>query len=281
MTTDAAAPWAERVPDIRLVVADMDGTLLDGDGRIPDTFWPVLERMHRRGVYFAPASGRQYATLARLFERVRDGMVVIAENGAFVVRDGVELSSHILETDFVRRLVLRLRSLPTADIGVVLSGKKSAYVERNDEAFVSEARKYHVALTTVDDLLLVDDDVVKVAIFDFGDAETGVAPHLADVRDTHQVVVSGEHWIDVLAAGVNKGVAVRELQSQLGVSHDQTAAFGDYLNDIEMLDAAGWSFAMQDAHPDVLAHALYRAPSNRDHGVVDMLDQLLPPETTA
>ena len=49
--------------DIRLVVADMDGTLLDERSRIPDGFWPMLARLKRRGVEFVPASGRQYACL--------------------------------------------------------------------------------------------------------------------------------------------------------------------------------------------------------------------------
>ena len=271
-------PWADRPLDIRLVVADMDGTLLDGEGNIPDTFWPMLERMHDRGIVFAPASGRQYATLASLFERAIDGMVVISENGAFVARDGEELFSEVLDRDLLRRLAQRLRSLQDHDIGVVFSGKRSAYVERSDARFLDEAMKYHAELAVVDDLLLVDDDIVKVAIFDFDDAETSTAPHLADFRETHQVVISGEHWIDVISRSINKGVALERLQRQLGITREQTVAFGDYLNDIEMLDAAGLSFAMQDAHPEVLRHARYRAPSNRDHGVVDILDRLIPVE---
>ena len=272
-------PWAPGPLDIRLVVADMDGTLLDGEGNIPDTFWPMLERMHDRGIVFAPASGRQYATLASLFERAIDGMVVISENGAFVARDGEELFSEVLDRDLLRRLAQRLRSLQDHDIGVVFSGKRSAYVERSDARFMDEAMKYHAELAVVNDLLLVDDDIVKVAIFDFDDAETSTAPHLADFRETHQVVISGAHWIDVISSSINKGVALERLQRQLGITREQTVAFGDYLNDIEMLDAAGLSFAMQDAHPDVLEHARYRAPSNRDHGVVDILDRLIPAES--
>ena len=53
--------------DVRLVVVDMDGTLLDGHGRIPAGLWPLLGVMRERGIVFAPASGRQYATLATMF----------------------------------------------------------------------------------------------------------------------------------------------------------------------------------------------------------------------
>ena len=64
-----AADWTTigQPQDIRLVVADMDGTLLDERSRIPDGFWPMLARLKRRGVEFVPASGRQYATLRNMF----------------------------------------------------------------------------------------------------------------------------------------------------------------------------------------------------------------------
>ena len=61
---------------IRLVVADMDGTLLDADGVVPDRLWPLLDLMRERGIAFCPASGRQYATLLRalLLARRGDGL---------------------------------------------------------------------------------------------------------------------------------------------------------------------------------------------------------------
>jgi Cof subfamily protein (haloacid dehalogenase superfamily) len=267
----------EHPVDVRLVVADMDGTLLDDAGRVPESFWPMLDRMHEAGILFAPASGRQYATLAHLFDRAKEGMVFIAENGSYVVKDGVELSSTVLDRPFVDRLITHLRTLSSQghDLGIVLCGKRSAYVERSDRAFLIEVEKYYLELATVEDLIAVDDEVIKVAILDFEDAEANIAPTLGAFRDSHQVVVSGEHWIDVMNAGVNKGVALRALQTRLGIEHDQTVAFGDYLNDREMLDAAGLSFAMANAHPEIISRARYSAPSYLDNGVVTVLEKLL------
>ncbi|AGL17972.1 hypothetical protein L083_4462 [Actinoplanes sp. N902-109] len=261
--------------DLRLVVADMDGTLLDEHGRVPAGLWPLLAVMRERGVLFVPASGRQYATLAREFTGAAAGMPFIAENGAYVVRDGVEISSDPLGPDVVRDVLPALRAVP-ADLGVVVCGKRSAYVERGDEAFLAEASKYYAALEAVPDLLAVDDEVLKLAVYDFGDAERDLAPHLARFRSAaHRVVVSGPHWIDLMSATADKGAAVRRLQDALGISPAQTAAFGDYLNDLEMLDAAEWSFAMAGAHPEVTRRARFQAPSHRDHGVVTTLARLL------
>ncbi|GAA3864931.1 Cof-type HAD-IIB family hydrolase [Streptomyces sp. NPDC002387] len=280
-TTPTCLPTSPELPgepvDIRLVVTDMDGTLLDGAGRIPEDLWPLLAELRRRGVLFSPASGRQYATLARQFADAGDGMVFVAENGTYVVRDGVELGSDPLDAAVAARVIGRTRLLAAegVDVGAVLCGKESAYVERADEAFVTEVKRYYALLRIVDDLTAVEDEFLKVALYDFGPVERTTAPALAPFAKSHQVVVSGEHWVDIMNATANKGAALRRLQRELGITPAQTLVFGDYLNDLEMLDAAEWSFAMANAHPDVLRRARYVAPPNTEYGVLSTISRLM------
>ncbi|MET8782173.1 Cof-type HAD-IIB family hydrolase [Streptomyces sp. NPDC049097] len=280
-TAPSCLPTSPELPsepvDIRLVVTDMDGTLLDGTGRIPEDLWPLLAELRRRGVLFSPASGRQYATLARQFADAGDGMVFVAENGTYVVRDGVELGSDPLDAAVAARVIRTTRRLAAegVDVGAVLCGKQSAYVERADEAFVAEAKRYYAVLRIVDDLTAVEDEFLKVALYDFGPVERTTAPALAPFAASHQVVVSGEHWVDIMNATANKGAALRRLQRELGITPAQTLVFGDYLNDLEMLDAAEWSFAMANAHPDVLRRARYVAPPNTENGVLRTITRLL------
>ena len=82
-------------------------------------------------------------------------------------------------------------------------------------------------------------------------------------------------WVDVMSEGVDKGLAVRELQAAMGIDATQTMAFGDYLNDYEMLQAADWSFAMSNAHPDILDVANYTAPANHENGVIRTVRSVL------
>jgi Cof subfamily protein (haloacid dehalogenase superfamily) len=266
-------PVAIHPADIRLVVVDLDGTLLDGTGAMPDETVATIRTLRERGVAFAPASGRQHATIARLFAEVADDLVVIAENGAYVTRDGSEVSSHTLDLDWSRGVVEHTRLLERqgADLGVVVCGKTSAWIERTDEAFLAEVERYYVQLTTTEDLTLVDDEVLKLAVHDFGDPTALTGPDLTAFCAPQQVVVSGHHWVDVMGAGVHKGLAVRELQQALGITAAQTMAFGDYLNDLEMLEAAEHSYAMANAHPAVLRAARHVAPPNTEDGVLRTL----------
>ncbi|WP_366246881.1 HAD family hydrolase [Microbacterium sp. 67-17] len=265
---------AGRASEIRLIAVDMDGTLLDGEGAVPPALWPMLDRLRAAGIAFAPASGRQHATLRREFGTHGDDLVFIAENGTFVTRGDEELSSDVMDRAFVAELLGDIRGF-THDVGVVLCGKGSAYIERTDAVFRSQAEKYYARLTDVPDLTAVEDEILKVAVFDVEDGEKNTAPALERHRLTHQVVVSGHHWVDVMNRGASKGKALRAIQDLLNVTPEQTAVFGDYLNDLDMMDAADFSFAMANAHPDVAAAARYRAPSNVDHGVIRVLERLL------
>lgn len=263
--------------DPMMVVADLDSTLLDGEARIPSRLWPLLERMREFGMLFVPASGRPLATIHSMFERAERGMPFIAENGGYVVRDGRTIAASTFDHRFVATVIERVRGLVAdgADLGLVLSGKNSAHIERHDEVFLDQARIYYVALSVVDDLLTVPDDIVKLSIYDFGDPEHSTKSRVDSFAEGNQVVLAGKHWVDIMSAGVNKGVAVRSLQEALGIGREQTAAFGDYFNDIEMLDAAELSFAVANAHPEVKKHARAVVPANTEGGVITTLERLL------
>ena len=267
----------DHLPDIRLIACDMDGTLLDDDDAVHDDFWPLIDELHERGIVFCPASGRQYYNLRERFEPIAEHVIFIAENGTYVVRGDTELSSDCLELADARAMVRVARDLNASggDVGAVLCGKASAYIERTDKAFCAEVDKYYHRLEVVADLTVVEDDVLKVAIYDFVSSERVSAPAFARFADSHQVVVSGEHWLDVMSRDANKGAGIRHIQDTLGITRDQTMVFGDFLNDLEMMDEAAYSFAMANAHPVLAARARFRAPGNTDNGVVRTIKSVL------
>ena len=262
--------------DIKLVVADMDGTLLDASGSIPDGFWPMLARLVERGIVFAPASGRQYTALAGMFAQASSGVALIAENGAFVVRDGQEVSSSLVDAEFSAHAVRVAREIAKVhNIGLVWSGRSSAYIERSDAAFVEQASWFYTSLEVVDDLTQVPEQALKFAVYDFDGGSAGSRALLTEALQPFQVVMSSEHWMDIMDPAVNKGVALRALRLALDATPEQTMVFGDYLNDLEMFTEATHSFAMANAHPKLTRAARYIAPSNKDHGVISTMAQLL------
>ena len=271
----------ERLPegvDLRLAVTDMDGTLLDGRGRVPADLGEVVARMRERGVLFAPASGRQLGNLRRVLGPLADDALLIAENGACAVLGDEEIHGDFLGRDAAARVVGAVRELAGAghDVGAVLACRHVARIERRDAPFVEQAAPYYAPLEIVDDRLAAPrDGVFKIAVHDVADAESGSAPPLVAALPDLRAVVSGRHWIDVMSALTSKGRALAAAQARLGIAPAQTAVFGDYLNDLELYDRAELSFAMANAHPRILARARYIAPANDEDGVTRTLRALL------
>ena len=260
---------------IKLVFCDMDGTLLDERGDLPEGLGAILAELKARGVLFAPASGRQYAALLRHFRPWAADLLFCAENGAYVVQRDEELFSTTIEPPQCEEIVRRARTVEGAYI--VWCGKEYAYVTSRNEAFFTEMEKYYTEYKIVEDFSAVHDTPVKFSVCDpvQADAERTIYPSLASLEGDLKVVVSSNYWVDIMRTGVNKGAAVRRVQQLLGIRPEECLAFGDYLNDIEMLGAVGESYAMENAHPAAKAAAKHIAPSNREHGVLRVLRRLL------
>ena len=92
---------------IKLVFCDMDGTLLDEQGNLPDGLGEILAELKAHGVLFAPSSGRQYAALLRHFQPWAEDLLFCAENGAYVVRRGEELFSSTIAPASCEEIVRR------------------------------------------------------------------------------------------------------------------------------------------------------------------------------
>lgn len=258
--------------DIRFVAADMDGTLLDSRKQLSPRFFPVLRQLLRRGVVFAAASGRQYDSLLRTFETLKGDILFISENGAMVMQGGRCVCFYELPADVAAAALRLVRARPGTM--PVLCCEDGAYIEDGDPVFLQNVTPYYTRCARVDDLLetAARKRVCKLAVFDMGDAETGVFPLLHEGFGTRtEVCLSGAHWTDLMPLGVSKGRAVHACQQRLGIEAARCMAFGDYLNDIEMLRACGESYAMGNAHPQVKAVCRHTAPTNDEDGVVRVL----------
>ena len=265
-------------PDIRLIAVDLDGTLLNDRKEIPADFVPRVEALYPRGVRFVLASGRQYFNLAAMFERIADKLFFFSENGGLVFDGAENIFCRPLPDDILPLLWRTGSAIPAT---TVLCGVQSAYISADcGPVGVENTAIYYKKRTFADDPLAAvaaaGDSVVKVAVFDPVSAAERCEPHFAPFRDRLKVTLAGQSWIDIMRADVNKGIAIEFLQKRLGLAPDQCMAFGDYPNDLEMIQQVGWSYGMANGHPDLLAAARFRAPSNEDDGVMRVLRETFP-----
>lgn len=254
---------------IELIAADLDGTLLDSSKKLSPDLFPLIRRLRQQGIRFAAASGRQYENLRMLFSEVADEISFICENGAAVYDQSVCLFADELPKEYFIRPIQTVRTHP--NVHAVLCTHAGVFIEcSTDPVFIQNARMYYEKLTIVSDLLTVleTQPAFKLALFEKDHAETDCLPIFQAHRDHFSVVLSGADWVDLMNPATNKGTGLAHLASHLDIPLANTMAFGDYLNDAELLTTCGCAFVMENGHPDVKKLAHHIAPCNDENGVV-------------
>ncbi len=256
---------------IKLIATDMDGTLLNDKKELPPDFYDILEELHRRNIHLVIASGRSYSTLKINFEGFTNKLDFICDNGAFVVIGGKVASMSILDPTRLSKMVDVCLSLGAHP---VLCGVNGIYFEKTSADFFNEVSKFYLNYICVDNIRSVKDDIFKVAICDIKNPEKNSYPVIMEkFGNDFDAAVTGPIWMDLMNKGINKGAALREIQSALGISKSETMCFGDYFNDKELLLAADYGFVMENAHPDMFVYGKYRAESNNLCGVTKAIRQ--------
>ncbi|MBK1810430.1 HAD family hydrolase [Clostridium sp. YIM B02505] len=257
---------------IKLIATDMDGTLLNSKGELPEGFFDTLDELIDRGVIFVAASGRQYYTLADNFGKAKDKMLFVAENGSFVVHNGKELFSKILPKETIMEILEAVNKIPNCF--PVVCGKKYGYYKDTNPRFLKELQKYYYNRKQVENFEDIEDDFLKVAIFDLeGSSENSYKKIDKKWKEELQVTVSGQDWVDIFRKDIDKGVAINYLQQKFNITHEETMVFGDYFNDIQMLQNAYHSYVMVNAPEELKKYGRFMARSNDDNGVIEVIER--------
>lgn len=258
---------------IKLVITDMDGTLLNDRHEIHPDFWEIEEKLLDKNILVAVASGRQYYNLIEQFDRLKDRMIFFAENGSYVVHKGKELYTDTMDRQQANIFIEEGRK--AKDCNLVLCGIESAYVEHNNDAFKNEIQKFYKRLKVVDDLTKVDDKVLKVTLCNKSGVEENTYPLFEKFKDDYKVAIASPIFIDIMTKTANKGNAIRGVQQKLNISPEETLVFGDYLNDLEMMQNAKYSYAMKNAHPEIIKVSNFVTDyDNNENGVLRTIEKL-------
>lgn len=260
---------------VKLVVSDMDGTLLNSKGEVSPRFFNLFKELQKRHIIFCAASGRQHNSIVSKLDVIKEQIYVIAENGGIAKKGNEVLLSNFLKPDKVLKLIPILREIK--DANMVLCCNDAAYIESKDERFIDLFQEYYHSFQVVDDLIETAKTipVFKVAVYHFDSSENYIYPVVKHLNNDILLKVSGKNWLDISDKKANKGNALKAVQQLLNVTKEETMVFGDYHNDIEMMLEADFSFAMKNAHKDIIELAKYKTESNDNFGVELVLEKLV------
>lgn len=260
---------------VKVFASDLDGTLLPPTKIMPEETFGLIKKIRAMGGLFVPASGRQLPNLLKLFDEVKNDIAIIAENGGLVWYDNkIIFSDPTPPQDVLRALdVIRKQE----GLYPVISCPDCAYIEDDEINFLTVFKRSYTAYKKVESLNEVIPKVqtIKISVWDaYPAAEHGgkiLPPQIKGLR----TIVSGRDWLDVCVEGANKGKALGALLKELGVDKCDCAAFGDHMNDLEMLKACGKPFVTANAFPLLKEQIGEEIPSNADFGVITKIKELL------
>lgn len=260
---------------VKLVVSDMDGTLLNSKDQVSDRFLKVFKKLQENNIQFIAASGRQYNSIAEKLSSIKDAIYIIAENGAVGKHKDKLLFLKALSKNKITEIITTLRKVKNSY--TILCTEKIAFIETKDQNFLKLFNEFYTSYKVVDDLTSLIDtcEILKIAIYHNKSSEKYIYPHLESLKDDVLIKISGKNWLDISDIKANKGVALKEIQQLLKITKNETLVFGDYHNDIEMLEEATYSYAMGNAHPEIKKIAQFETDSNDNFGVEKVLEQLI------
>ena len=256
---------------IQLIVSDMDGCLLDSHKNPPENIHDIIDTLKKENILFGICSGRQFSSIYEKMNK-RDDLLYIAENGGICVYQKKILHFNTLPDASIHEFVELSESLGCTP---VLCGKDTAYVRSSNPDVLKQIERFYADYRIIEDYAEIQDSFCKISVLDLKGSEANCYPHFKKYQDEFEVLVSESIWMDIIPKGQSKGATLKKAAEILKLDLNNAAAFGDYFNDVEMLQAVKYSYAMKNAHPDVKKIARYEAPSNDEAGVPTTILKIL------
>lgn len=266
---DIARRDAKQAPTdvVRLVVTDMDGTLLTPEKQITRRSVKAIARLADAGVSVCLVSSRAPAGMIRYRDILKLQTPYAAMNGAIIRdRDGRTVSSLILPPDAVRA-ALDMLTVHEVD-GWLFCGDDWIVKDATSGYVPHEQKALGVPPVVVDSFDAWENRVGKItgssADYDLLTRQESEIGQL--LAGQASVARSAPYYLDITPLAANKGYALREIAGLMGVEPHEVASLGDMPNDIPMLDIAGLCIAMGNATDEVASHAHFMTDTNEDEG---------------
>jgi len=267
-------PQPRRVPPVRLVATDLDGTLLGPDGTVSKRAARAVRSARRAGLHVIPITGRPPRITWDVARQAGLGPLGVCSNGAVIVdiasMEVIELETIAAEVSTALVKVLR-QDFPGALFAVEEMGAFT-----HEVGFMGPTWRWDENTREVGDIVeALNPACIKLIMRRPGHSARALLGELqATVAELGHVTSSGLDWVEIGAPGISKAYAAERVCDRLGIGVAEVLAVGDNHNDLTVLAWAGHAAAPANAIPEVLAVVGQILPPNSEDGVAQLLEVL-------
>ncbi|WP_079509132.1 Cof-type HAD-IIB family hydrolase [Mesobacillus jeotgali] len=254
----------------RILFLDIDGTILRPDDSIEDSTRTAINEMKKQHIEVVLATGRPLHEISDLAEELKISSF-IGYNGALGIYEKETIFAEPMKPEDVS-YILNVASANGHEV-VCYTNSKNYLTNLESQSVKTFLKQFHLrqnALFTED----VIGNILGMTIITSGN-KGDLLYQFKNGIHLSQVNIEGmRHCFDVIRNHVNKGIGVEFLLKKLGIAREESIAFGDGMNDKEMLAFAGEGFAMGNAHPDLFQHAKHKTTTVTNSGIYNGLKSL-------
>lgn len=259
----------------RLLVTDMDGTLLDQNKQIPKENFEALQELSEKGIKIVIASGRIFSMLEHYYKEMPFVSYVISSNGASIddVKNMKTIKQHVINKDMVLRVqkyckdmdfecnILARSACYFPDVSI----RKYRFDQYNEIALASGLNP--MILKNHDSLHELKDEVEKILIYEKDAIKLELMKRFIDEHTNLSYTISDHNLLDISVKGVSKGHALEELLEHLKLEANKVIVFGDFENDESMFLKESYNIAMENAVESLKKAADFVTKSNQASGI--------------
>lgn len=259
---------------IKMIATDLDGTFFHDDKSFSDEFYDIFDKLKDKDIKFVVATGNQYELVKERFSKIKDDIIYLVENGNKIVYQNQILLKKTLKEEDKNQILNCL--LAFEDLMIVYCGVKHAYIHKRFKDKEDFIKMFYRNYQFIDNYEDIDDEVLKFSIADFQNHPYQYVQLIKqDISRNIQVITTGHQWFDIFYKDINKGTGMIFLQDYFHIDRKDCMAFGDQLNDYDLLKSCEESYAMANAHQDIKQIAKYITKSNEEDGVLTIIRELV------
>ncbi len=268
----------------RLIASDIDGTFLDPNHRVTQRTRDVVARAVESGTHFALATGRPFRWIAPVLEQIPVRPLCVTSNGAVIYDSAADrvVLAHELQPETLTTIVETAQSVMARYGGIAVGAERAGTSTRDnvaelfvvDPAYGDDDLFGEFKKDTTEGVISVPCVKLILRNLEYSSRELYelIAPHV-DPDEAHVTFSMDEGILEIAAPGITKATGLTWLADYYGVAQDETIAFGDMPNDIEMLRWAGRGVAMGNAADAVKEAADEVTTPNHQAGVATVLER--------
>lgn len=248
---------------IKLIVSDLDGTLLDHHKKVTEREIEALCQVKEAGITLCLASGRMNSEMQQVLQDIDQQAHSVSQNGAFIHLDnGTVFQTKLFEPEIALQVYQLFQSSNTVQI--VCSGEANYITAMNPAADAIQARMFQpfIVNSELGTAMVASFPICKFSLFGHVDELLELKALLEKELGNHlDVYLSDTDCLDIMPHQVSKGSSILALLDHLGLQPEEIACCGDSFNDVSMFGITPHSFVMHTAHPEVKQHAAHHVAS--------------------